>query len=153
MGSDIHVLWPESRATRDILHEYFVPRRELGRFIDGLRSRLKKHGANLLNVTVRDVRRDDLTVLRYAVSDRVALVLFFSQEPSVSAERKMEALTRELVDLAIGLGGSFYLPYRPHYTKEQFRAAYPGWEEFSRLRKRYDPERLIESGFLRHIGA
>lgn len=151
MGPDIHVLWPEDARRRDILHEYFVPLAGLERFLAGLREPARRHRQNLLNVTIRELRRDEDSLLRYAPEDRIAAVLFFSQAPGAEAERAMAALTSELIDLADSLGGSFYLPYRLHYTREQFRRAYPSWREFSRLRLKYDPERLIGSGFLSHI--
>src|SRR5688572_32147457 len=52
----------------DILHEYFVPRDRFVAFIDGLRDTVRSTGANLLNASVRVVRRED-TFLSYAPSD------------------------------------------------------------------------------------
>lgn len=151
MNPDIRVLWSKHAARRDILHEYFVPYDRLGEFLDGFRNLLRRHRQNLLNVTLRDVRRDDDTLLAYARGDRCALVLFFSQDISPQSEEDMRALTRELADLALGLDGSFYLPYRLHYTREQFRKAYPRAGEFFAVKKQHDPHGLFSSGFYEYI--
>jgi FAD/FMN-containing dehydrogenase len=65
----------------------------------------------------------------------------------------MRGLTGDLVELALGLDGSFYLPYRLQYTPEQFRRAYPRAEELFALKARYDPETRLGSRFHDHIAA
>jgi hypothetical protein len=39
----------------------------------------------------------------------------------------------------LALGGSYYLPYRLHASREQFRLAYPRLDEFVEAKRRYDP--------------
>lgn len=151
MHPDIHVLWPEDLSRRDILHEYFVPRAAVAPFIAGLRAAVKRRKANLLNVTIRDVRKDTDTLLAYAREDSFAFVLFLSQEPTPEGEEAMRVLTGELIDLARSLGGSFYLPYRLHSSLEQVRASYPGLDEFLALKKSHDREGMFSSRFFRHI--
>ncbi len=36
----------------------------------------------------------------------------------------MRALTEELVERALALGGTYYLPYRLHARRDQFRRSY-----------------------------
>jgi hypothetical protein len=105
-----------SQSSTDILHEYFVPPRSLARFIDDARSVIQRERGDLLNVTVRDVRRDDDTFLRYADQDMFAVVMLFNQKRSTDADAAMERMTRALVDVALRHGGRFYLPYRTHAT-------------------------------------
>lgn len=151
MNPDIRVLWQKAPTRRDILHEYFLPYDRFVEFLEGFKITLTRHRQNLLNVTLRDVRRDDDTLLAYARGNRCALVLFFSQEISPRNEADMRALTRELADLALSLGGSFYLPYRLHYTREQFLQAYPRAAEFFSVKNHYDPGGLFSSLFHEHI--
>jgi SAM-dependent methyltransferase len=47
--------------------------------------------------------------------------------------------TRELIDAAVSVGGSYYLPYQPHATEEQFHAAYPRARELFAIKARLDP--------------
>jgi FAD/FMN-containing dehydrogenase len=151
MNSDIHFLWPTDLSRRDILHEYFVPQARFEGFLGALRDSLGKHRQDLLNVTVRDLRKDDDALLAYAREDVFAFVLLFSQLPSADGEARMQAFTRDLVERTLALGGTFYLPYRLHYTPEQFRRAYPMAPEFLELKRRVDPEELFQSRFYDHI--
>jgi FAD/FMN-containing dehydrogenase len=36
-------------------------------------------------------------------------------------------------------GGSYFLPYQLHATSEQFKQAYPGAEQFFKLKSKLDP--------------
>jgi FAD/FMN-containing dehydrogenase len=45
-----------------------------------------------------------------------------------------------MIDDAIALDGSFYMPYEIVATKEQFKAAYPNHNAFFETKAKYDPE-------------
>jgi len=64
----------------------------------------------------------------------------------------MRALTRELVDAALALGGTYYLPYRLHATQAQFERAYPMAQQFFALKRRYDPAGLFRNSFYEAYG-
>ncbi|MGH9888590.1 MAG: FAD-binding oxidoreductase, partial [bacterium] len=131
----------------DVLHEYFVPPSRLADFLARAREIVPRHGADLLNVTLRDVRRDDDTLLRYADQDMIALVFFFDQWRTPEAEAGMTALTRELIEACLSVGGHYYLPYRPHATVDQFLRAYPQAPAFFAAKRRYDPGELFQNQF------
>ena len=95
------------------------------------------------------MRSDADTVLRYADQDMLAVVLFLTMERSKDADQRMELLTRELINAALGLGGRHYLPYRLHATSEQFARAYPQAAEFFQAKLRFDPGELFQNGFYR----
>jgi hypothetical protein len=61
------------------------------------------------------------------------------QDTSDAGQKEVGVWTRELIDAALSLGGSFYLPYQLHATKEQFLRAYPRAPEFFELKRRFDP--------------
>ncbi len=135
-----------TQDTTDILHEYFVPQARLSEFVGHAREIIRRAQGNLLNVTVRDVRRDTRSVLAYAHEDVFGLVMSFVQDRSATGEERMRGMTRDLVDAAIATGGSFYLPYRLHATNEQLRRAYPAWEAAMRAKDRYDPKHVFRNG-------
>jgi len=151
MNPEIHFLWPKSPGKHDVLHEYFVPCARLLSFVNAMRPVIRRHNANLLNMTIRDVRRDQDTLLSYARQDVFGLVLFFSQDNTAQAEDSMRRLTQELVEIALNHGGSFYLPYRLHYTRAQFRRAYPAFDDFLAVKHKYDPDTIFSSVFYHHI--
>lgn len=49
-------------------------------------------------------------------------------------------MTAKLIDRVLMLGGSYYLPYRLHASREQMRRAYPRCVEFVAAKRRYDPQ-------------
>jgi FAD/FMN-containing dehydrogenase len=141
-----------TQDTTDILHEYFVPQARLWEFVGHAKEIIRGADGSLLNVTVRDVRRDTRSVLAYARVDVFGLVMSFVQERSAIGEERMQGMTRELVDAATATGGSFYLPYRLHATNEQLRRAYPDWETAMRAKDRYDPKHIFRNGLFEAYG-
>ncbi len=132
----------------DILHEYFVAPERYGEFLEAARRIIPASYQELLNITVRWVERDADSLLAYAPDGpRMASVLLFSQEMTGRAEADMARMTREMIDAVTAIGGTYYLPYRPHATREQFRRAYPRWEEFVALKRRVDPGLRLRNGF------
>lgn len=128
-------------ATRtDILHEYFVPPDRFGDFLEGCRAIIPAHRQDLLNVTLRYVDTDLSSVLAYAPQPRIAAVMLFVQSRTAGADEDMRAMTVGLIDQVLNLGGSYYLPYRLHASREQMARAYPRVEEFVAAKRRYDPQ-------------
>jgi FAD/FMN-containing dehydrogenase len=136
----------------DILQEYFIPREKLPEFVDGLRRIVKTNDANLINVTIRIVHKDDITVLNYAREEMFAYVLYFNQKFNEREGRILQKTTTDLIDLALGLDGTYYLPYQLFYSKEQLRRAYPRVDEFFGTKKKYDPEELFTNKFYEKYG-
>jgi len=152
LSGDIELYVDHSAESIDVLHEYFVPRGKLAAFLDAIRPILLRERADLLNVTVRDVDRDDTTALPYARGDVYAVVMFFHQERSASGDAQMERLTRQLIDAALATGGTYYLPYRLHATPEQLQRAYPTIGAFFAEKRRVDPEGIFTNSWYRRYG-
>ena len=123
----------------DILHEYFVPADRFGDFLAACREIIPRHRQDLLNVTLRYVDTDSSSVLTYAPQPRIAAVMLFVQQRTAEADGDMRAMTVKLIDRVLASGGSYYLPYRLHASREQIRRAYPRLEEFVAAKRRYDP--------------
>jgi FAD/FMN-containing dehydrogenase len=127
----------------DILHEYFVPPDRFGDFIEACRNIIPQARAEFLNVTLRYVAADALSTLAFAPQPRIAAVMSFSQEVTPEAEVDMIQVTERLIDAVVGLGGSFYLPYRLHARRDQVTAAYPNAFKFGVRKRYYDPRMLF----------
>jgi len=137
----------------NILNEYFIPQEYTTEFIDGLRTIVQETDVNLVNVTLRIVTKDELSALPYARDDRIAYVLYFNQKLNEEDSKQLERATSELIDLAISLNGTFYLPYQLYYSVEQLRAAYPEIDDFFALKKKYDPEERFSNAFYEKYGS
>lgn len=130
----------------DILHEYFVAPDRFGDFITACRQIIPGSYQELLNITLRWVERDETALLSYApAGPRIASVLLFSQEMTTRAEADMAWMTSRLIAAVQEIGGSYYLPYRPHATPEQFRQGYARAGEFAALKRQVDPGLLFRN--------
>lgn len=86
-------------------------------------------------------------LLNYAPEDMFAIVLYLNQRVNKQALEEMEQLTEELINLALKLHGTFFLPYQLYFTKEQLYQAYPLIDSFFELKKKYDPETVFMNSF------
>lgn len=136
----------------DILHEYFIPKRNFNLFVDALQKIIPGHEADLLNVTIRNVYEDEDTYLRYAKEEVFAFVMFFNQARTKEGEEEMAELTQKLIDAARELEGVYYLPYRQHASHKQFIDCYPMARDFFKKKKKYDPDELFGNMFWNRYG-
>jgi FAD/FMN-containing dehydrogenase len=130
----------------DILHEYFIPRRNFIPFIDRLRQILQENQTNLLNASVRVVHQEDVA-LNYAPTEMFSIVLYINQQADGPGNERMRQVTGELIDLTAEMDGRFFLPYQLHYTSEQLKRSYPEIEAFFAAKKRYDPDLILTNTF------
>lgn len=139
-GYDVAELEPASRKhTTYVLQEYFIPVDRFDEFVPKLADVLQRYKVNALNVSVRHARPDPGTLLAWARGETFAFVLYYKQRTRDNAINRVSVWTRELIDAAISVGGSYYLPYQPHATPEQFHAAYPRAKELFALKGKLDP--------------
>ena len=129
----------------DILQEYFLPPDKLAGFLADCRDILPKARVELLNVTLRYIAADPVSVMAFAPTERVAAVMSFSQPRTAEADARMRPVTQTLIDRAIAHGGSFYLPYRLHARADQLDRAYPNLERFIAEKRRRDPRGLFRN--------
>lgn len=130
----------------DILHEYFVAPDRFGAFVAAAKEIIPGSYQELLNITLRWVAQDPVSLLSYApTGPRIASVLLFSQEMTARAEADMARMTHEMIEAVLAIGGSYYLPYRPHATVDQFQRCYGGFEDFVALKRQVDPGLLLRN--------
>lgn len=146
MYDDMAYLQNRLRDT-DILQEYFIPYDRMPEFVDSLRTIVQRDGANLLNVTIRTVHKDESTAIPYAKSDMFAFVLYFNVKFKDKDNEILRRTTADLIDAAEEAGGTYYLPYQLFYSKEQLKKAYPEIDDFFAAKKKYDPIALFSNKF------
>lgn len=146
MHDSVHYLQNNLKEETDILQEYFVPRDQFIPYIDDMREILERNHANVLNVSVRVVQREEI-FLNYAPQDMFAIVLYLNQTVDAKGNEHMGIVTRELIDLTASRGGKFFLPYQLHYTPAQLQQSYPEIVGFFALKQMYDPQSLLTNTF------
>ena len=129
----------------DILHEYFVAPDKFPDFIKACQEVIPASYQQLLNVTVRFVNTDKDSVLAYASEPRIASVMLFSQEKTERGEADMAWMTRRLIERVLAIGGSYYLPYRPHASLDQLKRAYPRAAEFAAFKRQLDTNMIFRN--------
>ena len=129
----------------DILHEYFVSPDHFADFIDVCRAVIPSSYQEMLNITLRFVTQDEESYLSYATTDRIACVMLFSQEMTARAEADHKRMTQDLIDGVHAIGGSYYLPYRPHARLDQFAENYTRASEFAVQKRMIDPQLLLRN--------
>jgi FAD/FMN-containing dehydrogenase len=129
----------------DILHEYFVPPARFADFTRACQAVIPASYQQLLNITLRFVDVDRDSVLAYAPEPRIAAVMLFSQEKTVRGEADMARMTSALIDRVLDLGGTYYLPYRPHASLAQLSRGYPRASAFAAAKRTADPDLLFRN--------
>jgi FAD/FMN-containing dehydrogenase len=138
---DTASLEPRSRKESTyLLQEYFIPVARFLPFARNMARILKRHSVNALNVSIRHSPADITSLLAWAPEEVFSFVLYYKQRSTRQASAAVQVWTRELIDAALKEGGRYYLPYRLHATREQFRRAYPGAAEFVAVKARVDPD-------------
>jgi FAD/FMN-containing dehydrogenase len=138
---DAYSLEPASRRRSTyVLQEYFVPAARFTPFVRAMARIFDESGANILNVSIRHTRADPLSLLAWARNEVYSFVVYHEQGTSADACEAVAGWTRRLIDAALAEGGSYYLPYQIHATRDQFLAAYPHAQDYFAVKRRVDPQ-------------
>jgi len=133
-----------------ILQEYFIPNHSTNftEFMGYLKdifisNKDKLNNIDLLNITIRYVLQDTETYLNYAKSDMYAFVFYYRIDCDKTGDTRLKYIHNLLVNKTLAFGGTFYLPYRHHYTRNQLELAYPNINNYFGLKKVYDPSEMF----------
>ncbi|WP_202984286.1 FAD-binding protein [Snodgrassella sp. ESL0253] len=167
LRDDLHyvkqpVMWRNYEASYDVaslepiaeknksfaLEEYFIPVERFDDFYPELVAILKKHRANVVNISIRHANPDSGSLLAWARTEVFAFVIYYQQATDGRSKEQVGIWTRELIDAVLANGGSYFLPYQLHATPEQFQRAYPQAEQFFKLKARLDPENKFNNMLL-----
>ena len=134
----------------EMITEIYVPRHQLAAFMESARVSLRRRQANIVYGTVRMIERDEESVLAWA-TERYACVIFNLHVTHTRAGLESAADTlRELIDLGIARGGSYYLTYHRWARKDQVERCYPQMPVFLAKKREYDPSERFQSTWYRH---
>lgn len=143
------ILHRDKKVTH-VLQEYFIPA-DGKAFEDWVKStgnyfRTQKfNNVALLNATIRFVKKDDTTLLHYAKEDMFAVVLYYRLDKLYEGDTELQEIHKHLTSLTLAHNGTFYLPYRHHYSHDDLLKAYPQWSAFVDLKRLYDPINLFSN--------
>jgi decaprenylphospho-beta-D-ribofuranose 2-oxidase len=137
-----------SRQNTDIIQEYYVPVENFVPFMDRFREILTAGHMNVLSSTVRYVGPDATPALACAPRrPAFAIIQMSNVELSPAGQAHTAAVTRQLVDAAIELGGTYYLTYQLYPTADQLNRAYPRAQYAFERKRFYDPDEIFSNQF------
>jgi FAD/FMN-containing dehydrogenase len=142
--------WPGSS---EMITELYVPRPALADFLAAAARDLRALEADVVYGTVRLIERDLETVLAWAREPWACVVLNLHLEHTSSGVEHAALAFRQLIDLALDRGGSFYLTYHRWATGRQLLAAYPQLPAFLDAKLERDPDELFQSDWYRWLRA
>lgn len=108
----------------------------------------KNNGVNLINLSIRYVKRINVSILNYAKNNMYAFVLFLNVGNNQICYEYLENWTRDMIDFTLSLNGTYYLPYLPLATIKQFRTAYPNYTDYLQIKSKYDPKKILSNLFI-----
>ena len=137
---DVAELEPRTRAISTyVLQEYFIPMRHFARYARQMAEVIRKHGVEVLNVSVRHSPADPVALLPWAKEEVFSFVVYYKQRTNAGARQRIGDWTREMIDTALRFEGRYYLPYQLHATQAQFDKAYPEAAQLRVLKRAVDP--------------
>lgn len=153
MSSTVKTLEPLVRfPTTSVLQEYFVPTDKLITFINNMRMYADNYGINIINISIRYIPQNTESLLSYAKQECFSLVFYINLVNTQAGLDEAQIWTRKLINLALNLNGSYYLPYQLFGTLAQVKAAYPKWDDFIALKQKYDPTNKFSNSLLKKYG-
>lgn len=137
-----------SNEDTDLLQEYYIPISHYPEFLSGFKTILQEDGVNVISFTVRYVKANNESMLSYCpLEDCFAVIFMTNVGLSATEQNKIQTTVQRIVDLAIMENGTYYLTYQLYPTRTQLTAAYPRFDEFIALKKKYDPQELFINKF------
>lgn len=137
---DVAELEPASRTKSTyVLQEYFIPVENFDAWVPIMKKIFNDNDVNVINVSIRHSLPDSGAKLAWADKEVFAFVVYYKQGTDEKAKDEVTKWTRQMIDAAISVGGTYYLPYQLLATNEQIHKAYPRLDEYFAIKKKYDP--------------
>jgi FAD/FMN-containing dehydrogenase len=137
----------------ETLAEFYVTPSRLEEFLKQSAASLRRSGAKPVYGVVRFIRRDAGTFLNWAREDQVCVIYNLHVDHTPEGIAGVQAQLRAVAQVAVNLGGRFYLTYGRFATREQLLAGYPQLPEFLDHKRRHDPREIFQSDWYRWLKA
>lgn len=132
----------------DLIQEYYIPISQFETFAEDFKNTLRADKVNVISFTVRYVKQNNETHLPYCPNEDCFAVIFMANVGlDKDSQESIKSTTQKITEHAIAVGGTYYLTYQLYPTKEQLINMYPSWEDFVKLKNKYDPKYLFKNQF------
>ena len=130
--------------------ELLLPPDEAGRFVADSEKHCADWRMGLHGVDVRRTHPEEETFLRWARREYAAVTLHLEDLPTLGGAVRATQVRRDLIDAAVGYGGSFAIAHTPEATREQVETCYPELKTVLAEKRRFDPEEKLSTPWYRH---
>lgn len=134
----------------EMITELYVPRDKLVEFMGRAAAELRPRGVPVIYGTIRLIERDTESFLAWAREDFACIIFNLHTEHSPAGLARAADAFRGLIDLALAVGGSYFLTYHRWARREQVERAYPQFAEFLRHKAAHDPGHRFQNDWWRH---
>lgn len=134
----------------EIITEINVPREELPSFLAEVRDDFRRNNVELIYGTIRLIEKEDETFLPWAKQSYACTIFNLHTVHTPEGIQHSADAFRRLIDMAVKRNGTYYLTYHRFARRDQVLACYPHFEEFLKLKKKYDPLGRFQSDWYRH---
>ena len=139
----------EHRAT-EVITEIYCEREALEAFMSEARSYVLSQRTQVVYGTIRLIEQDQESFLAWARKPYACVIFNVHVErTSTGLIRAADAL-RGMIDIGLRYGGSYYPTYHRYAVRRQVDACFPQFQEFLKLKRKYDPSELFQSDWYRH---
>ena len=146
---NVKQLEPSSREKETyVLEEYFIPVENIKSFIPKMKAVFQKHKVNVMNVSLRHALPDTESYLSWANKEVFAFVIYYKQNTDERSKEAVKKWTLEMTDAILSEKGTWYLPYQPHATLDQFKKGYPNADKYFDLKNKLDPNQRFTNRLL-----
>ncbi|HEX9395532.1 MAG TPA: FAD-binding oxidoreductase [Burkholderiales bacterium] len=138
------------RRSTEMLTEVLCERERLEAFMADVRATARIERLEIISAAVRLVGEDRDSFLAWARRPYACVSFNLHVEHSSSGTIRAGDQLRRLIDIGLRHGGSFYPAYHRHALRRQVDACFPQFQDFLKLKRKYDPPELFQSDWYRH---
>ncbi len=131
----------------ELISELYVPTDKITDFLKQSAALLCRDQVSVIYGTIRLIAEDTESFLPWARQRYACIVLNLHVDHDAAGIAKVQSGFGALIDLALSLGGSFFLTYHSFASKTQLLKAYPQFPEFLKAKLRYDPNEIFYSNW------
>ena len=134
----------------EMITELYVPRARLVEMMARIRADLLRDRVEFIYGTIWLIKKDSDAFLRWAKDDYACVIFNLHVDHDTTGLTRARLAFRQLIDRAIEFGGSYFLTYHRHASRDQVLRCYPEFPEFLRRKHEWDPGERFSSDWFRH---
>src|SRR6267142_1219371 len=139
----------EHRAT-EVITEIYCEREALEAFMGEVRSYVLRERSEIVYGTIRLIEQDPESFLAWARKPYACVIFNLHVERTSTGLIRAADAFRALIDIGLRYGGSYYPTYHRYAVRRQVDACFPQFQDFLKLKRKYDPSELFQSDWYRH---